>query len=140
MSAFTDEIAKLFDEVKTKLHNLLDSSEVKNEETDVKQQVTQVLNDAKTDAGNLAKEVESDVQKDAGQATGAAQASNVPSGQPLTDQQQAHVADPTVDATNPHAVQNPVPAGTPQELNVDPNTQIDPQATGPNPNPQHIQQ
>ena len=138
MSAFTDEIGKLFDEVKTKLHDLLDSSQVKNEETNVKQQVTQVIDDAKTDAGNLAKEVESDVQKDTGQATGTAQASNVPGEQPLTEQQQAQVADPNVDATNPRAVQNPVPAGTPQELNVDPNTQVDPQATGPN--PQHIQQ
>lgn len=64
MSALTDKLEQLLEEVKTKLHNLLDSSEVKNEETDVKQQITQVIDDAKTDAGNLAKEVDADVKTD----------------------------------------------------------------------------
>lgn len=73
MSAFTDELNKLLDEVKTKIHNLLDSSAVKTEETDVKQQVTQVIDDAKTDAGALAKEAESDVKADVSAATGEAQ-------------------------------------------------------------------
>lgn len=76
MSAFTDEIGKLLDEVKAKIHNLLDSSAVKNEETDVKQQVTQVLDDAKADAGNLAKEAGADLKSDVSAVTNAPPTSN----------------------------------------------------------------
>lgn len=110
MSAFTDKIEQLLEEVKTKLHDLLDSSEVKNEEVDVKQQVTQVIDDAKADAGSLAKEVETDAEKDVSAVSGDVSSA---AGE-LTEQQQAQVDDPNVDATNPHAVQNPVPAGTQQ--------------------------
>lgn len=114
MSALTDKLEKLLEEVKTKIHSLLDSSEVKTEETDVKQQVTQVIDDAKTDAGSIAKEAETDVEKDVSAVSGDVSTVVGAGGVPLTEQQQAQVDDPNVDATNPHAVQNPVPAGTPQ--------------------------